>query len=194
MRLWQVSSLRNSQSDEKKFYIYTGTKTLHLRAETSADRSTWLEALQAAKDLFPRSSMLIGLVTTPEEITISTEKLRLKLIEHGMREEAVKECEDIMLAEFADVKEQLKVMQQRRMTLLDRLRLLEVIFQFSGCGFLSQVLHVISCSSCFVGLKLALHTFNWLNGCLGQIEKRRFCRKSTRSIGSDILCVQLNAL
>jgi hypothetical protein len=123
----KVSTLRNSQSDDRKFYIFTGTKTLHLRAETSADRSVWMEALQAAKDLFPRNSTLVGVVTPSEEITISTEKLRLKLIELGLTEDAVKECEDVMLAEFSEVKEQLNLMQNRRIYLLDRLRLLEVI-------------------------------------------------------------------
>ncbi|KAG0584784.1 hypothetical protein KC19_3G234000 [Ceratodon purpureus] len=121
----KVSSLRNSQSDDKKFYIYTGTKTLHLRAESSADRQDWYTVLKAAKDLFPRNSHYIGLVTPSEEITISTDKLRQKLVECGLSEEKVKECEDVMLAEFSDVKEQLRVMQQRRISLLERLRLLE---------------------------------------------------------------------
>lgn len=121
----KVSSLRNSRSDEKKFYIYTGTKTLHLRAETSADRQDWFTVLKAAKELFPRNSHYIGLVTPSEEITISTDKLRQKLAECGLSEAKVKECEDVMLAEFSDVKEQLRVMQQRRMSLLERLRLLE---------------------------------------------------------------------
>ena len=123
----QVSSIRISRSDDKKFYIYTGTKTLHLRAETSVDRGDWFGILQSAQDCFPRnSSMLIGLVAPSEEITISTDKLRQKLLECGLSEEKVKECEDVMLGEFSDVKEQLKVMQQRRLTLLERLRLLEV--------------------------------------------------------------------
>jgi hypothetical protein len=86
-----------------------------------------MEALQAAKDLFPRNSTLVGVMTPSEEITISTEKLRVKLIELGLTEDAVKECEDVMLAEFSEVKEQLNLMQNRRIYLLDRLRLLEVI-------------------------------------------------------------------
>lgn len=121
----KVSSVRNSQSDDKKFYIYTGTKTLHLRAETCADRNDWVTVLKGAKDMFPRNSQLIGLVAPSEEITISTDKLRQKLLEFGLDEDQVKECEDVMLSEFSDVKEQLKVMQQRRLTLLERLRLLE---------------------------------------------------------------------
>lgn len=124
-----MSSLRISESDDKKFYIYTGTKTLHLRAETSADKQDWFGVLKAVKELFPRNSHFIGLVTPSEEITISTDKLRQKLIEFGLHEEKVKECEDVMLAEFSDVKEQLRVMQQRRMSLLERLRLLEVHYR-----------------------------------------------------------------
>ena len=123
---FQVSSLRSSQSDDKKFYIYTGTKTVHLRAETRADMQDWMNVLKTAKEMFPRDSHFIGLVTPSEEITISTDKLRQKLLECGLSQEKVKECEDIMLSEFSDVKEQLRVMQQRRMTLLERLRLLEV--------------------------------------------------------------------
>lgn len=115
-----------SRSDDKKFYIHTGTKTLHLRAETSTDRNDWVMMLNAAKEMFPRDSQLIGVVTPSEEITISTDKLRKKLLEFGISEEKVKESEDVMLAEFSVVKEQLKVMQQRRLTLLERLKLLEV--------------------------------------------------------------------
>lgn len=44
--LFQVSTLRPSDADEKKFYIFSGTKTLHLRAESKEDRTSWLEALQ----------------------------------------------------------------------------------------------------------------------------------------------------
>ncbi|KAH8961162.1 hypothetical protein BDL97_05G036600 [Sphagnum fallax] len=121
----KVSTLRNSHSDDKKFYIYSGTKTLHLRAETNADRTAWFEVLQAAKDCFPRNSLLIGITPPAEEITISTEKLRSKLIEQGLSQDVVVECEKIMLAEFSNVKEQLQVMQDRRTHLLERLQLLE---------------------------------------------------------------------
>ena len=123
----QVSTLRTSQSDERRFYIYSGTKTLHLRAESSADRAAWLDVLQVAKDLFPRCSLLLGLVPPKEEIKISTDKLRAKLTEFGLKEDQVKECEEIMLAEFTEVKEQLEDMDHRRMSLIEKLRLLEVL-------------------------------------------------------------------
>lgn len=34
----QVSSIRESRSDDKRFSIFTGTKRLHMRAETQEDR------------------------------------------------------------------------------------------------------------------------------------------------------------
>ncbi|KAJ6999209.1 hypothetical protein NC653_015141 [Populus alba x Populus x berolinensis] len=52
----KVSSIRESRSDDKRFSIFTGTKRLHLRAETREDRLAWMEALQAVKDMFPRMS------------------------------------------------------------------------------------------------------------------------------------------
>ncbi|KAG6551424.1 hypothetical protein Mapa_007070 [Marchantia paleacea] len=121
----KVSSLRESKSDDKKFYIYTGTKTLHLRAETKEDKIIWLEALQAAKDLFPRSSLIYGLAPPPEEISLGTEKLRKRLLDEGLSEELVLECEQIILSEFSEVKEKFNTLQQRRIHLLERLRLLE---------------------------------------------------------------------
>ncbi|OAE34742.1 hypothetical protein AXG93_2528s1070 [Marchantia polymorpha subsp. ruderalis] len=120
-----VSSLRESKSDDKKFYIYTGTKTLHLRAETKEDKIIWLEALQAAKDLFPRNSLIYGLAPPPEEISLGTEKLRKRLLDEGLSEELVLECEQIILSEFSEVKDKFNTLQQRRIHLLERLRLLE---------------------------------------------------------------------
>jgi hypothetical protein len=45
----QVASLRESQTDSRRFYLNTGTQQLQLRAETQEDRWVWLEALRAAK-------------------------------------------------------------------------------------------------------------------------------------------------
>ncbi len=100
-----------------------------------------MEALESAKDFCPRSSLVIGITPPAEEITISTEKLRVKLIEHGLSEEVVTECENIMLAEFSDVKDKLQVMQNRRVALLEQMRLLEVLCAStrSQCDYLVQV-------------------------------------------------------
>lgn len=44
--LLQVANLRASKSDDKKFYVYSGTKTLEMRAETTQDRDSWMSLLE----------------------------------------------------------------------------------------------------------------------------------------------------
>lgn len=121
----KVSSIRKSKSDDKKFYIFTGTKTLHLRAETRDDRAIWLDSLQAAKDLFPKIPFVHSLILPFEEITISTSNLRARLMQEGLSGSVVTDCEKIMMSEFSELQAHLKAMQQNHVSLIDRLRLLE---------------------------------------------------------------------
>eukprot|EP01018_Ginkgo_biloba_P035127 Gb_34620 [translate_table: standard] len=120
----KVSSIRESKSDDKRFSIFTGTKRLHLRAEAREDRAAWVEALQAGKDLFPRISTS-DLMAPIENITVSTEKLRCRLLEEGLNEAAIRDAEKIMMAEFSVLQDQLKCLQQKQFLLLDTLRQLE---------------------------------------------------------------------
>ncbi|TKY47707.1 Oxysterol-binding protein-related protein 1D [Spatholobus suberectus] len=59
----KVSSVRSSKSDDKRLSIFTGTKTLHLQCVSREDRAMWIEALQSAKDLFPRALTSSDLAT-----------------------------------------------------------------------------------------------------------------------------------
>uniref|UniRef100_A0ACD5Y5P6 Uncharacterized protein n=1 Tax=Avena sativa TaxID=4498 RepID=A0ACD5Y5P6_AVESA len=120
----KVSSIRASKSDDKRLYIFSGTKTLHLRCETEEDRNTWVEALLAAKDRFPWSltSNDFGPV---EDITFSTEKLRSRLLHEGLSGTVVHECESIMMTELLELHNQMKAKQQQHSVLVDRLRQLE---------------------------------------------------------------------
>ncbi|KAJ0086694.1 hypothetical protein Patl1_08422 [Pistacia atlantica] len=120
----KVSSIRESKSDDKRFSIFTGTKRLHLRAETREDRLAWIEALQAVKDMFPRMSNS-ELMAPSENIHLSTEKLRQRLLEEGVREEVIQESEKIMKDEFAMLQNQLLLLKQKQWLLMDTLRLLE---------------------------------------------------------------------
>lgn len=123
----QVSSIRTSKSDDKRLTIFTGTKTLHLRCVSREDRAAWIEALQAAKDLFPR--VLTSNDFSPsEDVIVSTEKLRARLIQEGIGEAAIKDCESIMLLELSELQNQLKALQRKHIMLLDTLRQLEVFF------------------------------------------------------------------
>ncbi|TXG56152.1 hypothetical protein EZV62_017465 [Acer yangbiense] len=119
-----VSSVRASKSDDKRLTIFTGTKTLHLCCISRDDRTLWIEALQAAKDLFPRV-LTSSDFSTSEDIVVSTEKLRLRLSQEGVGEAVIRDCESIMLAEHSELQNQLNALQRKHLMLLDTLRQLE---------------------------------------------------------------------
>lgn len=121
----QVSSIRESRSDDKRFSIFTGTKRLHLRAETREDRLVWMEALQAVKDMFPRMSNSELMAPMDNEI-VSTEKLRQHLQEEGVSEALIQECEQIIRNEAAAMQNQVLLLKQKQWQLIDTLRQLEV--------------------------------------------------------------------
>ncbi|KAH0858894.1 hypothetical protein HID58_087155 [Brassica napus] len=120
----KVSSVRESRSDDKRFSIFTGTKRLHLRAETREDRATWVEALLAIKDMFPRMSNS-ELMAPIDNLAMSTEKLRQRLVDEGVSELAIQDCEQIMRSEFSALQSQLVLLKQKQWLLIDTLRHLE---------------------------------------------------------------------
>ncbi|KAL8162395.1 hypothetical protein V2J09_013884 [Rumex salicifolius] len=120
----KISSIRESRSDEKRFSIFTGTKRLHLRAECQEDRTTWMDALQAVKDMFPRMSNS-ELMAPHNDFEVSTEKLKQRLEEEGVSEAAVQDCEQIMRKEFSALQSQLMLLKQKQWQLIDTLRHLE---------------------------------------------------------------------
>ncbi|MBA0747366.1 hypothetical protein Gogos_004282 [Gossypium gossypioides] len=120
----KVSSIRESRSDDKRFSIFTGTKRLHLRAETRDDRVSWMEALQAVKDMFPRMSNS-ELMAPTDNVVVSTEKLRKRLMQEGISESAIQDSEQIMKSEFAELQKQLVLLKQKQWLLIDTLRQLE---------------------------------------------------------------------
>ncbi|XP_064985455.1 oxysterol-binding protein-related protein 1C-like [Musa acuminata AAA Group] len=120
----KVSSIRESRSDDKRFSIFTGTRRLHLRAETREDRVAWMESLQAVKDMFPRNSN--GEFTgSVDKVVVSTDKLRQRLQEEGVGEATIQECEQIMRSEFAALQNQLMLLKQNQNLLVDHLGQLE---------------------------------------------------------------------
>ncbi|OIW04481.1 hypothetical protein TanjilG_01654 [Lupinus angustifolius] len=120
----KVSTIGESKSDDKRFSIFTGIKRLHLRAETREDRVAWVEALQAVKYMFPRMSNS-ELMSPVDHVTISTEKLRHRLLEEGLSEVAIQDSEQIMKNEFTTLQHQLVLLKQKELTLVDTLRQLE---------------------------------------------------------------------
>ncbi|KAH0941607.1 hypothetical protein HID58_001244 [Brassica napus] len=117
----KVSSFRESKSDDRKFYIFTATKTLHLRTDSISDRAAWLQALASAKCIFPLRSLNGDFsFTSPKDLSISTERLKKRLQEAGMNENLVKDCEQIMLSEFSEMHGQIKLLHEERTNFLGR--------------------------------------------------------------------------
>ncbi|XP_051178786.1 oxysterol-binding protein-related protein 1C [Lolium perenne] len=123
----KVSTVRESRSDDRRFSIFSGTKRLHLRAETREDRAVWLEALRATKEMFPRmsTSEMVGPGDTAAAAAVSTERLRQRLQQEGVSEAAIADSEGIVRAEFEALHKQLVLLKQKQALLLDTLRHLE---------------------------------------------------------------------
>ncbi|KAK1644984.1 hypothetical protein QYE76_062789 [Lolium multiflorum] len=123
----KVSTVRESRSDDRRFSIFSGTKRLHLRAETREDRAVWLEALRATKEMFPRmsTSEMVGPGDTAAAAAVSTERLRHRLQQEGVGEAAIADSERIVRAEFEALHKQLVLLKQKQALLLDTLRHLE---------------------------------------------------------------------
>lgn len=123
----QISSFRESKSDDRRFYIFTATKTLHLRTNSRRDRVAWIQALVSTRSLYPLRTLNDGLSIVPKDLSISTVRLKKRLVDEGVGENLVKDCEQIMLSEFNEIQGQFKVLCEERSNLLDTIRQLEVI-------------------------------------------------------------------
>ena len=124
----QVSTVRERRSDDRRFSIFSGTKRLHLRAETREDRAAWLEALRATKEMFPRmsTSEMVGPGDTAAAAAVSTERLKKRLQQEGVSDAAIADSERIVREEFEALHKQLVLLKQKQALLLDTLRHLEV--------------------------------------------------------------------
>lgn len=100
-----------------------------MRCQSKEDKAAWIETLLVTKDKFPR--VLTSNDFEPsEEFVVSTEKLRSRLIQEGLSETVIKDCESIMLSELGEMQNQLKALQLKHILLMDTLRQLEVFISF----------------------------------------------------------------
>lgn len=90
----------------------------------------WMEAFHAVKNMFPRMSNS-ELMAPVENLAVSTEKLRQRLLEERVSEEAILESEKIMKCEFALLQKQLTLLKRKHLFLMDTLRQLEVHIDIS---------------------------------------------------------------
>ncbi|RWW70477.1 hypothetical protein BHE74_00021849 [Ensete ventricosum] len=109
----KISSFRESKTDDRRFYIVSPTKTLHLRTYSSIDRVAWIQALiLATKEI----SINRGVSFMQNDVLISTEKLRDRMQAEGLDETVIKDCEQIMHLEFAEYHRQLKLRYEQHLT------------------------------------------------------------------------------
>ncbi|XP_017612058.1 oxysterol-binding protein-related protein 2A-like isoform X1 [Gossypium arboreum] len=125
VHLKQISSFRESKSDDRRFYIFTATKTLHLRTDSKRDRVAWIQALVSTRSLLPLRPLNDNLSLVPHDLSISTDRLKKRLHEEGINDDLVKDCEQIVLSEFSEIQGQLKVLCEERTNFLDTIRQLE---------------------------------------------------------------------
>lgn len=112
-----------------------------MKCDTEEDRNAWIEALLAAKDRFPRS-LTANDLDPMADIMVSTEKLRTRLLQEGLNETVVKECESIMMSELLELHNQIKSQQQQHSILIDRLRQMEVAFYLLFVYFMPSILMI----------------------------------------------------
>ncbi|XP_072958634.1 oxysterol-binding protein-related protein 2A-like [Typha angustifolia] len=111
----KISSIRESNSDDKRFYIVTPSTTLHLRSDSRKDRVAWIEALASARN----DSSMSGIVAfSHNEKSFSTEKLRDRMHEEGLGEALIRDCEQIMHSEFSQYQRKLKIYYEEYLSFL----------------------------------------------------------------------------
>ncbi|XP_037416719.1 oxysterol-binding protein-related protein 1C-like, partial [Triticum dicoccoides] len=140
----KVSTVRESRSDDRRFSIFSGTKRLHLRAETREDRAAWLEALRATKEMFPRmsTSEMVGPGDTAAAAAVSTERLKKRLQQEGVSDAAIADSERIVREEFEALHKQLVLLKQKQALLLDTLRHLECDWTCLFAYFYHEMNHI----------------------------------------------------
>ncbi|KAL1347045.1 hypothetical protein HN51_020568 [Arachis hypogaea] len=120
-----VCSVKENKNDERRFSISTGTKKrLHLRAESRDDREVWVQAIMAVKEMYPRLSNK-EIMAPVASVADSTSKLRQRLLQEGVSEAAIRDCEDIMGAEVLYLRKQIVALKHKQLMLMDTLRHLE---------------------------------------------------------------------
>ncbi|XP_062192636.1 oxysterol-binding protein-related protein 2A-like isoform X1 [Phragmites australis] len=104
----KVSAFRESKSDERRFYIFSPTKTLHLKTDSKDDRVAWIEALILARSVYSLRSLNGRVTFVQSDVSISTARLRDRMHQEGLNESLIQECEQIILSESSSYRKQLK--------------------------------------------------------------------------------------
>lgn len=112
-----MSAFRESKSDDRRFYIFSPTKTLHLKTDSKDDRVAWIEALILARSVYSLRSLSGRISFVQSDVSISTARLRTRMHQEGLNENLIQDCEQIMLTEFSSYRKQLKLRYEDHLSL-----------------------------------------------------------------------------
>uniref|UniRef100_A0ACD5ZV66 Uncharacterized protein n=2 Tax=Avena sativa TaxID=4498 RepID=A0ACD5ZV66_AVESA len=113
----KVSAFRESKSDDRRFYIFSPTKTLHLKTDSKDDRVAWIEALILARSVYSLRSFSGRISFVQSDVLVSTARLRNRMRQEGLNESLIQDCEQIMLSEFSSYRKQLKIRYEDHLSL-----------------------------------------------------------------------------
>ena len=104
-----MSAFRESKSDDRRFYIFSPTKTLHLKTDSKDDRVAWIEALILARSVYSLRSLSGRITFVQSDISILTARNQNRMHQEALNESLIQDCEQIMLSEFSSYRKQLKL-------------------------------------------------------------------------------------
>ncbi|KAL6857039.1 hypothetical protein ACP4OV_018421 [Aristida adscensionis] len=118
----KVSAFRESKSDDRRFYIFSPTKTLHLKTDSKDDRVAWIEALILARSVYSLRSLSGRATFVQSDVSISTARLRDRMHQEGLNESLIQDCEKIVISEFSSYRKQLKLRYEDYLSLFGSCR------------------------------------------------------------------------
>uniref|UniRef100_A0A0E0I7C2 PH domain-containing protein n=1 Tax=Oryza nivara TaxID=4536 RepID=A0A0E0I7C2_ORYNI len=118
----KLSAFRESKSDDRRFYIFSPTKTLHLKTDSKEDRVAWIEALILARSFYSLRSLSGRITFVQSDVSVSTARLRNRMQQEGLNESLIQECEQIVLTEFSSFRKQLKLCYEDQLSLFGSCR------------------------------------------------------------------------
>lgn len=87
----------------------------------------WMEAMMTVKNMYPRLPATTDIMSPSASVVISTDKLRQRLLQEGVNEVSIRECEDIMRTELFQLHTYILALKKKQILLTDTLRNLEVL-------------------------------------------------------------------
>uniref|UniRef100_A0A453B1W2 Uncharacterized protein n=1 Tax=Aegilops tauschii subsp. strangulata TaxID=200361 RepID=A0A453B1W2_AEGTS len=87
----QVSSFRDSKSDDKRFYIFSPTKALKLKTYSKDDRVSVVEALVLVRSVYSLRSLSGRITLVQSDISILTARNQNRMHQEALNETLIQD-------------------------------------------------------------------------------------------------------